>query len=66
MLVQQEIHASLKEIAMDTYGRKVLLYLLCPRSVAHFHPKTVKLLEQGDGNTTRSVQQALLSYAVAC
>ncbi|KAJ7369419.1 hypothetical protein OS493_039125 [Desmophyllum pertusum] len=30
----KEIHDSLQELAMDTYGRKVLMYLLCPRSPA--------------------------------
>ncbi|KAJ7388907.1 hypothetical protein OS493_035054 [Desmophyllum pertusum] len=46
-----EIHDSLQELAMDTYGRKVLMYLLCPRSPAHFHPTVVELLKKGDGNS---------------
>lgn len=46
-----EIQPSLQELAADTYGRKVLMYLLSPRSPAHFHPTTVELLKKGDGNS---------------
>ncbi|XP_066015390.1 pumilio homolog 3 isoform X2 [Pocillopora verrucosa] len=46
-----EIQPSLQELAVDTYGRKVLMYLLCPRSPSHFHPTTVELLKKGDGNS---------------
>ena len=49
----QEIQPSLEELALDTYGRKVLMYLLDPRSSAHFHPKVVELLKKGDGNSIR-------------
>lgn len=49
----QEIQPSLEELALDTYGRKVLMYLLAPRSPAHFHPKVVELLKKGDGNSIR-------------
>lgn len=47
-----EIQPSLQELAVDTYGRKVLMYLLSPRSASHFHPTTVELLKKGDGNST--------------
>ena len=53
LISSQEIQHSLQELALDTYGRKVLMYLLCPRSPAHFHPTIVKLLEKGDGNINR-------------
>ncbi|KAK3730600.1 hypothetical protein QZH41_018820, partial [Actinostola sp. cb2023] len=46
----KEIIANLKELAQDTYGRKVLLYLLMPRASTHFHPDIVKLLQKGDNN----------------
>jgi len=49
----QEIQPSLEELALDTYGRKVLMYLLSPRNPAHFHPKVVELLKKGDGNSIR-------------
>lgn len=52
----QEIQPSLQELALDTYGRKVLMYLLCPRSPAHFHPTVVELLKKGDGNSNRYEQ----------
>ena len=37
---------SVKEVAFDQYGRKVLLYLLAPRASVHFHPDIVHILEQ--------------------
>ncbi|XP_031550524.1 pumilio homolog 3-like isoform X2 [Actinia tenebrosa] len=49
-IIFPEMVASLKELAMDTYGRKVLLYLLMPRAPTHFHPDVVKLLQAGDDN----------------
>ncbi|KAK2550064.1 Pumilio-like protein 3 [Acropora cervicornis] len=51
-IVFSEIQSNLKELALDTYGRKVLIYLLCPRSPAYFHPTIVELLKKGDENTT--------------
>lgn len=49
----QEIQPSLEELALDTYGRKVLMYLVGPRSPAHFHPNVVELFKKGDGNSIR-------------
>ncbi|XP_068725822.1 pumilio homolog 3-like [Montipora capricornis] len=49
-IVFPEIQSSLKELAFDTYGRKVLLYLLFPRNPGHFTPTFVELLSKGDGN----------------
>ena len=49
----QEMVKSLAEVAEDQYGRKVLLYLLSPRDPLHFHPDIVKVLQKGDGNSTR-------------
>lgn len=63
----QEIQSNLKELALDTYGRKVLIYLLCPRSPAYFHPTIVDLLKKGDENTTRySKELSLLSIDFYC
>ena len=63
----QEIQSSLKELALDTYGRKVLIYLLCPRSPAYFHPTIVDLLKKGDENTNRySKELSLLSIDFYC
>lgn len=53
IVLYQEMVASLKELAMDTYGRKVLLYILMPRAPTHFHPDIVKLLQKGDDNPHR-------------
>ncbi|EDO42548.1 predicted protein [Nematostella vectensis] len=49
-IIFPEIIANLKDIAQDTYGRKVLLYLLMPRASTHFHPDIVELLKKGDNN----------------
>lgn len=49
-VILEEILKSLKEVAMDSYGRKVLLYLLSPRDPMHFHPDIVKVMQEGDTN----------------
>ena len=54
----QELLSNVHEIAMDQYGRKVLLYLLRPRDPHHFHPDVVKILQQGDNNPHRSARTA--------
>ncbi|XP_015774101.1 PREDICTED: pumilio homolog 3-like [Acropora digitifera] len=66
-IVFSEIQSNLKELALDTYGRKVLIYLLCPRSPAYFHPTIVDLLKKGDENTSRySKELSLLSIDFYC
>lgn len=45
-----ELTASLGELVMDQYGRKVLLYLLEYRSKLFFLPEIIDLLKLGDGN----------------
>lgn len=49
-IILEELLKTLKEVAMDTYGRKVLLYLLSPRDPMHFHPDVVKVMQEGDTN----------------
>ncbi|XP_031414639.1 pumilio homolog 3 isoform X1 [Clupea harengus] len=49
-LIISEIIASLTEIISNKHGRKVLLYLLCPRDPANLLPEIIQLLEKGDGN----------------
>lgn len=44
----QDIGQSAGELAMDKQGRKVLLYLLAPRSSRHFIPSLVAVLKQAD------------------
>lgn len=45
-----EIISNLEDIIANQYGRKVILYLLKPRSSTYFLPEIVKILEQGDNN----------------
>jgi len=63
-----EIISNLKELIMDQYGRKVLLYLLSPRSNQHFIPEQKSILQQGDGNVTSkkdsSIRQQELRDAI--
>lgn len=49
----QEIVKSLKEVATNSYGRKLLLYLLAPRDPLHFHPDVIKIMREGDDNEFR-------------
>ena len=46
-----EILSNLADLIGNQYGRKVILYLLKPRSHSYFLPDIIKILEQGDNNT---------------
>lgn len=43
--------SSLYQVCCNSHGRRVLLYLLSPRSSQHFTNQFVELLTPGDGNT---------------
>lgn len=47
----QEVREHLSELCENQFGRRVVLYLLSPRSPRHFHPQFVALLSPGDANT---------------
>ena len=49
----QELCGSLEELCDSHYGRRVLLYLLEPRSPRHFSPQFIDILTPGDGNKYR-------------
>ncbi|GAB1598326.1 pumilio homolog 3-like [Argonauta hians] len=49
-VILEEILKSLKEIASNSFGRKLLLYLLAPRDPLHFHPDVIKIMQEGDDN----------------
>ena len=55
MILFTELLKSIDDVARDQYGRKVLLYLLAPRSTKYFHPDIIKKLVPGDSNPHRSV-----------
>ena len=46
----QELNKHLQTLSDNQYGRRVLLYLLTPRSPRHFSPQFVALLSPGDLN----------------
>lgn len=45
-----ELLSDLPDLVANQYGRKVILYLLKPRSHSYFLPDIIKLLECGDDN----------------
>ncbi|XP_065069916.1 pumilio homolog 3-like [Rhopilema esculentum] len=50
--ILSEIIPKFPELIQNQYGRKVILYLLSPRNKNYFAPKSIQLLETGDGNPT--------------
>ena len=48
--ILSEMVSSLEQLCDDQFGRRVLLYLLAPRSSTHFSPQFVSVLSNGDGN----------------
>ncbi|KAJ9109007.1 hypothetical protein QFC21_000333 [Naganishia friedmannii] len=42
------------ELALDKHGRKVLFYLLAPRSTRHFIPSTIAQLKQSDESAAKT------------
>ena len=51
----QEMIPKFYELIKNQYGRKVILYLLSPRSKKYFVPQYIHVLEAGDENQTRQV-----------
>lgn len=44
---------TIADLPFDPHGKKVLLFLMAPRDPLYFHPDVIKILAQGDGNSTR-------------
>ncbi|XP_028404711.1 pumilio homolog 3-like [Dendronephthya gigantea] len=63
VLVQKVIIAEmvtcLNDISENHHGRKVLLYLLAPRSPSYFAPKIIEQLAQGDGNKSSKKENSV-------
>ncbi|CAL7951977.1 unnamed protein product [Xylocopa violacea] len=51
-IVLSEIQNHLTDIALNDYGKHVILYLIARRNSHYFAPNVVKYLEQGDNNAT--------------
>ncbi|KAG7212047.1 hypothetical protein KM043_012403 [Ampulex compressa] len=49
-IILSEIQKDLTDIALNEYGRHVILYLVARRNSHYFPPSIVQLLQQGDGN----------------
>ncbi|XP_015601354.1 protein penguin [Cephus cinctus] len=47
-----EIQSNLTEIALNEYGKRVILYLVARRDSHYFHPADIEYLKQGDNNAT--------------
>jgi len=43
-----EILSIMDELALNEYGRKVILYLVAWRNSSYFHPQVIELLKSGD------------------
>ncbi|KAK3606156.1 hypothetical protein CHS0354_010789 [Potamilus streckersoni] len=55
----EEMLKSTQVMFADQYGRKVLLYALCPRDPLHFHPDIVRVLQEGDKNFTSKKEKSV-------
>ncbi|KAK9309799.1 hypothetical protein QLX08_000621 [Tetragonisca angustula] len=51
-IIFPEIQNDLTDIALNDYGKHVILYLVARRNSHYFAPSIVKYLEQGDNNAT--------------
>lgn len=51
-IIFPEIQDDLTDIALNDYGKHVILYLIARRNSHYFAPSIVKYLEQGDNNAT--------------
>ncbi|KOX74489.1 Protein penguin [Melipona quadrifasciata] len=51
-IIFPEIQDDLTDIALNDYGKHVILYLVARRNSHYFAPSIVKYLEQGDNNAT--------------
>ncbi|KAL6433434.1 hypothetical protein ACFW04_006523 [Cataglyphis niger] len=50
-IILAELQEDLTDIALDEYGRKVILYLVARRDSHYFSPSVVEYLRQGDDNS---------------
>ena len=49
-VILSEVLADMGDLCNDPFARRVLLYLLAPRSPTHFSPQFISVLSAGDGN----------------
>ena len=58
-IILSELLASMADLCSDPFGRRVLLYLLAPRSPTHFSPQFISVLSAGDGNAHSKKDQSV-------
>ena len=58
-VILSEILANLEDLCGDPFARRVLLYLLAPRSPTHFSPQFISVLSAGDENAHSKKDQNL-------
>ena len=58
-VILSELLANMADLCSDPFGRRVLLYLLAPRSPTHFSPQFVSLISAGDGNAHSKKDQSV-------
>ena len=58
-VILSELLANMADLCSDPFARRVLLYLLAPRSPTHFSPQFVSLLSAGDGNVHSKKDQSV-------
>ncbi|XP_052095978.1 pumilio homolog 3-like [Mytilus californianus] len=57
--ILDDVIKNVPQLAKNQYGKKVLLYLLCPRDPHFFHPDVVKILQEADLSTTSKKQKSI-------
>lgn len=62
-----EILNNMDELALDEYGRKVILYLVAWRDSSYFHPHVIELLKSGDSikEWYYDIDKYILAYPVS-
>ena len=58
-VILSELLANMDDLCSDPFGRRVLLYLLAPRSPSHFSPQFISVLSAGDGNAHSKKDQSV-------
>jgi pumilio family protein 6 len=52
-MILRELMTEVHDVALNEFGRKVVLYLVAPRETKFTHPDVIKILSQGDSNPNR-------------
>lgn len=61
-VIIREIEKNLKELALDKYGRRPLLHLLCPNAPCYFPPDVLATLRTRITSLSTSIEEELLKH----